>query len=389
MTHPSSSDSHSAARGRLDLTRLARRFGTEPGIDGLDLQIAAGEFFTLLGPSGCGKTTTLMMIAGFTTPDAGAVRIDGMDVTRIAPPERGLGVVFQNYALFPHLSVRENLAFPLEMRGMPKAVIDARVRDVLDLVRLRDADRLPGELSGGQQQRVAVARAIVFNPPVLLMDEPLGALDRTLRLHLQRELRDLQQRLGITVVYVTHDQDEAMSMSDRIAVMNHGRIEQIDTPRRLYDAPASLFVARFLGDNNVLHGHAGRAPDSVKLPGAQLLTDVRHPFAAGTQLTVTLRPERVRLEAGVGAMQARVTTVVHTGSYYEVGLDLDGVGALRANVPNNGLTPIPATGERVSVNWSSADLHVFPDPNGARDASRPIVSSPQPSLSVHEHSFST
>jgi ABC-type Fe3+/spermidine/putrescine transport system ATPase subunit len=351
-------------RGRIDLAGLSRRFAHGAGIDRLDLHIRAGEFFTLLGPSGCGKTTTLMMIAGFVEPEAGTVSVDGVDITRASPPERGLGVVFQNYALFPHLSVRENLAFPLQMRGAPQAVIDARVRDVLDLVRLNDPDRLPGELSGGQQQRVAVARAIVFDPPVLLMDEPLGALDRSLRLHLQRELRELQQRLGITVIYVTHDQDEAMSMSDRIAIVNEGRIEQIDTPRRLYDAPASGFVARFLGDNNVLCGRAGPASDTIELDHGRLLTDTRHHFARGTPLAVALRPERIRIEphaSGSSATRARVLAVTHFGSHDEIALDADGFGALRARSPNDGLRPVPQRGDTVNIGWSSSDLRVLPD----------------------------
>src|SRR6185437_9900545 len=229
--------------------------GSERVVDQVSAVIRPGEFFSLLGPSGSGKTTTLMMIAGFVQPDSGAIQIDGADITRVPAERRGLGMVFQNYAIFPHLNVFENTAFPLRARRLPDDEIRRRVQEALDLVRLdRFALRYARQLSGGQQQRVAIARAIVYHPPIVLMDEPLGALDKNLRYDMQVELKDIQQRLGMTVVYVTHDQEEAMNLSDRIAIMNHGRIEQAGEPGSIYENPTNAFVARFLGEANLIEG---------------------------------------------------------------------------------------------------------------------------------------
>jgi ABC-type Fe3+/spermidine/putrescine transport system ATPase subunit len=219
------------------------------------VSIAPGEFFSLLGPSGSGKTTTLMMVAGFVHPDGGAILLDGQDIAAVPPQKRGFGMVFQNYAIFPHLNVFENIAFPLRARRWPKAMVAERVTWALEMVRLgRFADRYARQLSGGQQQRVALARAIVFHPSVVLMDEPLGALDKNLRYEMQVEIKEIQQRLGMTVLYVTHDQEEAMSMSDRIAIMNRGRIDQVGPPGVVYEQPVNPFVGRFLGEANLIEG---------------------------------------------------------------------------------------------------------------------------------------
>jgi spermidine/putrescine ABC transporter ATP-binding subunit len=352
----------SGRRGALRFVGLRKTYGATPVVDGLDLEIAAGEFFTLLGPSGCGKTTTLMMLAGFTDPSGGDVLIDGASVVRVPPQDRNIGMVFQNYALFPHMTVAENLAFPLEMRGTPRTEIDRRVAEVLDLVRLeRAAHAYPAQLSGGQQQRIAVARAIIFNPPVLLMDEPLGALDRKLRAHLQVELRALQRRLGLTVVYVTHDQDEAMSMSDRIAVMNAGRIEQVGTPDELYERPGSLFVAQFLGDNNLIAGVAGAEPDVFIASGGATLRGRTVGAMAGKPAYATVRPERLALvPQGQGRFAAIVTDVVYLGGHIEYYADAPGFGALRSLATNSGDGRAWRPGDAVSAAFRDDDVLIFP-----------------------------
>src|SRR5215467_6167348 len=241
--------------GRLTLTRLAKRYPGTTAVDAIDLDVGSGEFVTLLGPSGSGKTTTLMMVAGFTTPSEGEIAIDGRPITGMAPEHRNIGVVFQNYALFPHMTVSDNVAFPLKMRRQPSAEIRGRVGRALDLVHLAGlGERLPRQLSGGQQQRVALARALVFDPGLLLMDEPLGALDRNLREQMKIEIKRIHRDVGVTVLYVTHDQEEALTMSDRVALMNRGRIAQLGSAEDLYERPANRFVARFIGESNLLDG---------------------------------------------------------------------------------------------------------------------------------------
>lgn len=358
-----SRDDHaSSPRGRIDFAGIHKGWSATTAVHQLDLTIEGGEFFTLLGPSGCGKTTTLMMLAGFVEPDAGDIRIDGKSITSIQPQNRNIGVVFQNYALFPHMTIAENLAFPLEMRGVGRAEIERRVKEVLDLVQLPVADRYPSQLSGGQQQRVAVARAVIFNPPVLLMDEPLGALDRKLRLHLQMELRRLQRRLGVTMVYVTHDQDEAMSMSDRIAVMNLGRIEQLGDARTLYEAPSSLFVAQFLGDNNILQGTLAGREGGLRLPDGRTLPSGSVVAAVGEAVTAAVRPERVRLtEApGDGFLEGVVGDVIYLGAQIEYLIEVDGLGEMRAVVQNTGPGSLHETGKKIGVSWHAGDLRPFP-----------------------------
>jgi len=286
--------------GAIELRQVTKRYNREAVVDCVSTSIAPGEFFSLLGPSGSGKTTTLMMVAGFAEVDGGQILVDGTDIAHTPPQRRGFGMVFQNYAIFPHLSVADNVAFPLRARRLPAEQIGARVRAALELVRLeRYADRYSRELSGGQQQRVAIARAIVFQPSIVLMDEPLGALDKNLRFQMQVEIKEIQRRLGMTVIYVTHDQEEAMNMSDRIAIMNNGRIEQIGRPAEIYENPASTFIARFLGEANLIPGTI----ESVDAAGAVLRTArgvalrarAEPGIRVGAAAHLFVRPERINI----------------------------------------------------------------------------------------------
>src|SRR5580692_8807933 len=281
------------------LTGLEKHYESVGAVRGVSLDIRSGEFLTLLGPSGSGKTTTLMMIAGFEVPSAGDIAIDGRSVVSLPPHKRNIGMVFQNYALFPHLTVAENIGFPLKQRGVDRATRAQKVAESLELVRLPGYQRrTPRQLSGGQQQRVALARAIVFRPRLLLMDEPLGALDKQLRESLQLEMRRLHADLGITFIYVTHDQEEALTMSDRIAVMNEGRIAQLGRPEELYDRPGSRFVASFLGESNFLSGivHGFQEEDIVIAECGGTMVRAVAPCrpTQGDKVTLTMRPERMR-----------------------------------------------------------------------------------------------
>jgi spermidine/putrescine ABC transporter ATP-binding subunit len=309
------------ARPVVALEGCTKDYGGVRAVDALDLAIYEGEFLSLLGPSGCGKTTTLNLIAGFVEPTAGRILIDGEDVTSRPAHLRGLGVVFQSYALFPHLSVFENVAFGLRERRVAAAEIARRVGDALELVRLdRVGRQRPAELSGGMQQRVALARALVYRPRVVLLDEPLAALDKKLREGMRDELRTIQRSVGITSVFVTHDQAEALGLSDRIAVMSSGRIEQLGAPREIYERPATRFVADFIGASTVLRGRAV-APDLVSLaPGLTVRVSAACALRAGEEVELAIRPERVRLAAGPGegAADARVEGLVYQGSMTEV-----------------------------------------------------------------------
>jgi len=294
-------DQRSRTGASLALEKLDKRFNTVVAVDEVSLKIEPGEFITLLGPSGSGKTTTLMMIAGFEIPTAGEIYIDGTPIVTTPPHRRNIGMVFQNYALFPHMTVAENIAFPLKQRNVSKANITQRVDHVLEIVSLPGYQaRYPRQLSGGQQQRVALARAIVFNPRVLLMDEPLGALDKKLRESLQFEIRRLHEDLGITFIYVTHDQEEALVMSDRIAVMNQGRIEQVGSPAELYDRPNSRFVAGFIGESNFLDGIAldgGSRVNHVRVGGDVVSAIGREDVTKGMQVVLAVRPEKLSFRA--------------------------------------------------------------------------------------------
>src|SRR5919198_5122381 len=285
------------AGGEVRLVDLVKRFDEVTAVDGLNLHVPGGEFFSLLGPSGCGKTTTLRLVAGFEQPTSGTIELDGADMAHIPPHKRKVNTVFQSYALFPFLSVEENVAFGLRYKGMSKRDAKRQVGEVLSLVRMSGMERRrPWQLSGGQQQRVALARALVLNPSVLLLDEPLGALDAKLRKQLQIELKTLQEELGVTFIYVTHDQEEALTMSDRVAVMSNGRIEQIGSPSEVYEEPASAWVADFLGVSNLMEAHAdGHGPDGacrIRV-GDFELTARRGDTDASGPVRVVIRPERV------------------------------------------------------------------------------------------------
>ena len=343
---------------------VEKRYGDVHAVRTLDLDIPKGGFFGLLGPSGCGKTTTLRMIAGFEKPTRGEVFIRGRRVTDVPAHKRDFGMVFQNYALFPHLTVAQNVAFGLKMRRVARGEMEQRVREALDTVKLHGMhERYPKQLSGGQQQRVALARAIVIRPAVLLLDEPLGALDKMLREDMQVELRELQQRLGITTVFVTHDQEEALTMSDRVAVMRAGRIEQIGAPADIYERPRTEFVAGFLGASNFLDGEVvGReeASDVIDLGGHR----VRVPATTlppGGSLRVAVRPEKIRLSPDPNAdgLSATVRDIVYRGASTHVWVEHAG-GRLLAYLQNDARqdwTPVP--GMSVRADWADGSTVVL------------------------------
>jgi spermidine/putrescine transport system ATP-binding protein len=329
-------------------------------VDGLSLEIAAGEFLTLLGASGSGKTTTLRMIAGFEQPSAGEIRMGGASISGLPPFKRDINTVFQHYALFPHMSVRENIGYGLRMRSVPKAERQERVRLALEMVKLGELGaRAPRQLSGGQQQRVALARALVNRPRVLLLDEPLGALDLKLRKEMQLELKHLQTNLGITFIYVTHDQEEALTMSDRIVLLRQGRIEQVGTARDLYDRPTSRYVADFIGETNLIAGivvDGGPGPVTLRV-GNELLrgrSDVG--LAAGSPAWLSVRPEAVRIDLegkgtpGENAVEGTIADAVYSGAVVRVHVNLPGERRVIAQVPAG--TPVQA-GERAWVGWAS------------------------------------
>ena len=307
-----------SAAASIEISRLVKRFGPLTAVDAVDLSIPAGEFFALLGPSGSGKTTILMSIAGFDFPDAGSIHVGGRDVTFLPPQERGLGMVFQRYTLFPHMSVAENVAFPLKMRGVNRADREKRALEALATVRLGDlGGRRPSQLSGGQQQRVALARAIVYRPPVLLMDEPLSALDKNLREEMQLEIKHLQRDLGMTIVFVTHDQTEALTMADRVSVLDRGRLQQIGTPRDLYETPATAFVAGFIGETNfwdctVAQPVRAGAVASVTLQGGGDAQAVAACDLAAGSARLAIRPERICL--GDAGLPGTVQEAIYAGT---------------------------------------------------------------------------
>lgn len=361
-----------AVHGRaVSIAHVAKRYGAVGAVNDVSLEVRAGEFLSLLGPSGSGKTTLLMMIAGFESPTSGTIHLGERDLTYVPPNERGVGMVFQKYALFPHMTVAQNVAFPLKMRKFGKAEIEARVQRALSLVRLENyGERMPNQLSGGQQQRIAVARAIVFEPPVLLMDEPLGALDKKLREQLQIEIKGLQQRLGVTVIYVTHDQEEALTMSDRIAVMNNGSLEQIGTPVDLYDRPQSAFVADFIGKtsfivgewiadgngNGRLHvGEHGSLPTLTPKDGGLVP-------AAGSTVRAAIRPERLQLykrgHSGAPNLNGIVESAIFVGAHRTY-LVRVGDNVLQVQIPAAAESSSFAPGDPVEVGCDAASVHLF------------------------------
>lgn len=311
-------------------------------VDNINLEIKSGEFFTLLGPSGSGKTTCLRIIGGFTLPTSGKIFIGDDDVTLVPPYARPVNTVFQDYALFPHMTIAENVAYGLMVKGVDRLTRGKRANDMLQLVRLPDvSDRRPEQLSGGQRQRVALARALVNEPEVLLLDEPLGALDLKLREQMQSELKQLQRRLGITFLFITHDQHEALSMSDRVGVFNHGKIEQIGTPTQIYNAPRTKFIAQFIGAANVLEGEHAR-----KLTGAG---------------AAMLRPERLSFSAaGTGRVQGEVEEIQYFGSFSRVRVGIDAT-FLTADIPAHSNQTLPNVGDPVGLNWDDSAVHALAD----------------------------
>lgn len=338
---------------RVTVRDLCKRFPGSTGADRVSFDLPSGQFLTLLGPSGSGKTTTLMMIAGFLQPDEGTIEVEGQNIARLPPNKRNLGVVFQSYALFPHKTVWENIAFPLRIRKRPEEEIKRRVAAMLELVRLGDfKDRSVTVLSGGQKQRVALARALVFEPPVLLMDEPLGALDRKLREHMQMEIKNIQRSLNVTAIYVTHDQDEALSMSDAVAIMHEGKIVQIGTPEELYERPANRFVAEFVGGINLLPVQLVTAEAGTTT--ALLASGARVPCSAPAgkaAACVGIRPERIQLgKPAAGHFDARVRKRTYLGGMMLYDLTCEGLN-LSAKVATDGTGEFPDVGSIVSVSW--------------------------------------
>jgi len=341
-------------------------------VDALDLDIERGEFLTLLGPSGSGKTTTLMLLAGFETPTAGEILLEGKPLSRVPPYQRNIGMVFQNYALFPHMTVAENIGFPLSVRGGAADDIAKRIERALDVVQLGGfGRRRPAQLSGGQQQRVAVARALVFEPKLILMDEPLGALDKQLREQMQLEIRQLHQRLGVTMVYVTHDQAEALTMSDRIAVFHRGKIQQLDTPEQMYEYPRNAFVARFIGENNRLEGSLEAAADgrcTIRIaPDATIDGTLVEAVPNGSAVTVSLRPERVQIRSAGHTIDGHpgcrlaglLREIIYLGDHVRARVALAGGEEFMVKRPISEAHSLPQIGAAVEVFWTPEHCRAF------------------------------
>jgi putative spermidine/putrescine transport system ATP-binding protein len=339
---------------RLTLEALTHRFGDVPAVADIDLDVSGGELVALLGPSGCGKSTLLRIIAGFIAQSEGRVLFDGEPVDHLAPTRRGAGIVFQNYALFPHMNVAANVAYGLVARRTAKDRIAARVAEMLRLVHMEAySERLPRQLSGGQQQRVALARTLAVDPKILLLDEPFGALDKNLRLDMQIEVQRLQRECGITMILVTHDQEEALSMADRVAVMHRGRIEQLSSPTDLYDRPRTVFVNQFVGTTNLLEGElADDARGLVRLAGGAMLTAAPAPgLSRGARVVVSVRPEQLRIQAARsdGALAATIKAVLPLGPYVMYEAQTEGGEAFRVSEPRDAGKRLLAPGARVHV----------------------------------------
>jgi len=347
----------------LDIESLRKSFGSHVAVEHFELAVARGEFVSFLGPSGCGKTTTLRMIAGFELPSAGRIRIDGREVTHLRPNQRKVGMVFQSYALFPNMTVAENVAFGLKVAKRPAAEIGPRVTEMLKLIKLPElGGRYPYQLSGGQQQRVALARALAIKPEVLLLDEPLSALDAKIRVSLREEIRSVQRDLGITTIYVTHDQEEALSMSDRIVVMNEGRVEQIGTPVEIYNRPRTRFVASFVGTLNILSGRVvDAATGRLAVDGQEILSGGAIPGAQrGDTRAVALRPEAVSLSTSPGhnRLSGTVEEVNFLGAIVRIRVRLK-ESAVSFDTFNNPNVPPPGRGTTVAIGFTREDVLVL------------------------------
>jgi putative spermidine/putrescine transport system ATP-binding protein len=343
-----------ATAPKLIIDGLSKRYGDVTALEATQLTVPTGEFLTLLGPSGSGKTTLLQMICGLVEPSSGRILIDGRDQTQTPVHQRDIGLVFQHYALFPHLTVAENIEFPLRMRALPAAEVKQRVKDALAMVQLDHlAARFPRELSGGQQQRVALARSFVYQPSIILMDEPLGALDKKLREHMQIEIKQLHRETGATTIYVTHDQEEALALSDRICLMNHARIEQLGTPHEIYAKPATAFAADFIGISNIFRGQVDTSS------GGEIRLSTRHgsfrlPSGAastGKEAAIVVRPEQITLGSDKGnTIVGRVVDTVYAGSETRLIVNLDEGETLIVRLPPG--HPVPAYGERAALGWN-------------------------------------
>jgi spermidine/putrescine ABC transporter ATP-binding subunit len=366
----------STAAPVVQLTRVSKTFGNVKAVNDISLEIFRGEFFSMLGPSGCGKTTTLRLLAGFEQPDedGGEVRLMGEMVNRKRPYERKVAMVFQNYALFPHLSVERNVAFGLEQRKLAKPEIGDRVRNALQMVRLKPevfARRMPGQLSGGQRQRVALARALVLEPAILLLDEPLGAIDLKLRKEMQLELKALNKQLGTTFVYVTHDQEEALTMSDRIAVMDNARVAQLGTPAEIYENPRTAFVAKFIGESNFLEGRARQSNGGWELAweyGGRARLPAHPGLQEGKQIRIAVRPEWMdvwpsgEVPAGENALSGTIEDVIYLGETMHVLVRVPHAGTVTVAVRNEGqlIKPLPwKRGDQAAVGWLPEDCQIL------------------------------
>src|SRR2546427_1171690 len=352
---------------RLRLEDISHRFGEFVAVRDINLDVAGGELVALLGPSGCGKSTLLRIVSGFIRQTRGKVLFDGAPVDGLSPRRRGVGIVFQNYALFPHMTVAENVAYGLEAQKWPRERIRQRASEMLDLVHMTEfADRMPRQLSGGQQQRIALARCLAVDPKVLLLDEPFGALDKNLRLDMQIEVKRLQREYGITTILVTHDQEEALSMADRIAVMAYGSIEQVSSPTEIYDRPQTLFVNQFVGTANVVAGEFVSADHGVATVrgtgGAVLKARGRPPLLSGAQVLVSVRPEQLRLESapGDGRIAGVVKAVMPLGPHVVYEVETAGGASLKVSEPRAAAAALRRPGESVHVAASEAACRVFP-----------------------------
>jgi putative spermidine/putrescine transport system ATP-binding protein len=357
-------------RNALTLRNLTKRYGPITAVDAVNMSIARGEFVTLLGPSGSGKTTILMTIAGFVQPSEGDVLLDDEPITPLPPERRQFGMVFQGYALFPHLSVIENVAFPLRVRGVPRAETERRAREALALVKLGGLEqRLPRQLSGGQQQRVALARALVFRPHLLLLDEPLSALDKKLRGELQDELKSLHRQVGLTFIYVTHDQEEALSLSNRVAILHGGKLIQVGTPGELYERPTTRFVADFLGKSNFIAGRlVERGRDAFRYAiGAHTFVQAGAAAGDGSDVLIALRPEKIAVTvngapAAANSLPGRIESWSYHGTSFQLTVETEALGRLQVEMPAWRCPFQPASGLAVRVGWDAdATIRVADD----------------------------